>query len=77
MPRKTPKPADDFDDHGLPLGIAMFPAEEVAKLLSVTPRQLKRWRLSQPPVLRAEHPAGPKSPAMYRRTELVRFLSGK
>lgn len=75
MPRKiTPTPLQ-FDEHGLPLGVAMFPAEEVAKLLSVTPRQLKRWRLSNPPVLRAEHPSGPKAPALYRRSELVRFLT--
>lgn len=75
MPRKTTPTG--FDDYGLPIGVAMFPAEEVAKLLSVTPRQLKRWRLSDPPVLKAINPAGPKSPAMYTRGELVRFLSGK
>ena len=70
MPSKTPT----TDKHGLPPG-AQFTAAQVEELLNVSARQLKRWRLADPPVLRAHHPAGKQGPAYYRRADLIEFLT--
>ena len=75
MPRKTLKPQDAYDDLGLPLGKATFTDDEVEDLGIGTRRQRKRWRLTDPPVLAGFHPGGANSPVMYKRAELVRFLS--
>jgi hypothetical protein len=69
MPSKT-----KADQLGLPPG-AMFTPAQVAELLNVTPRQLKRWRCANPPVLKAVHPSGDRGPAFYRRADLIEFLS--
>ncbi len=75
MPSKTKStPHLQVDQLGLPPG-AMFNAEQVSDLLNVSLRQLKRWRLADPPVLKAMRPAGARSGAYYTRAELIRFLT--
>ena len=71
MTSKTPT----HDQYGLPLGVATFRSEQVAVLLSATPRQLRRWRTGPEPILPAIHPAGPKSSPLYTRAALIAFLS--
>jgi hypothetical protein len=75
MPSKTKTPPQEVDDFGLPIGVATFRPDQVAAMLSVTPRQLKRWRIGEEPILPAIHPAGPKSSPLYTRAALIKFLS--
>ncbi|KAA1423186.1 helix-turn-helix domain-containing protein [Nocardioides antri] len=71
--KATPNP--QVDDFGLPVGVVLFSEEQVATMFSLTKRQLRRYRTGVDPVLPAFRPSGPTSPPMYRRADLIAWLS--
>jgi hypothetical protein len=73
MPSKTTTPPTD--DYGLPLGVVVFSEQQVSEMFSLSKRQLRRYRTGPNPVLPAFRPSGPTSPPMYRRSDLIAWLS--
>lgn len=65
----------NIDDHGLPVGVLVFSEQQVSEMFSLTKRQLRRYRTGPDPVLAAFRPSGPTSPPMYRRADLIAWLS--
>lgn len=63
------------DDYGLPVGVVVFSEQQVSEMFSLTKRQLRRYRTGDNPTLPAFRPAGPASPPMYRRADLIAWLS--
>ena len=63
------------DDFGLPVGVLVFSEPQVKQMFSLTSRQLRRYRTGDNPVLPAFRPSGPTSPPMYRRADLIAWLS--
>jgi hypothetical protein len=63
------------DDYGLPPGVVVFSEQQVSEMFSLTKRQLRRYRTGPDPVLPAFRPSGPVSPPMYRRSDLLAYLS--
>lgn len=62
------------DDHGLPVGVVLFSEAQVSEMFSLSRRQLRRYRSGANPTLPAFRPAGPASPPMYRRADLIAWL---
>lgn len=63
------------DDFGLPVGVVVFSEQQVSEMFSLTKRQLRRYRTGSAPVLPCFRPSGPASPPMYRRADLIAWLS--
>ena len=74
MSSKT-QPHPQVDDLGLPVGVVVFSEQQVSEMFSLTKRQLRRYRTGDKPVLPCFRPSGPASPPMYRRADLVAWLS--
>lgn len=74
MPSKT-HTHPQVDDLGLPIGVVVFSEQQVSEMFSLTKRQLRRYRTGDRPVLHAFRPSGPASPPMYRRADLIAWLS--
>ncbi|WP_145725438.1 helix-turn-helix domain-containing protein [Nocardioides sp. J9] len=64
-----------LDEHGLPVGIATLTEAQVCERFNVTRRQLRRWRTGEHPTLPCFRPSGPQSPPLYRRSDLIAWLS--
>lgn len=63
------------DDFGLPVGVVLFSEQWVSENLSLTKRQLRRYRTGDDPTLPCFRPSGSASPPMYRRSDLIAWLS--
>lgn len=72
--KSKPAPTQN-DDYGLPVGVVVFTEPQVKQMFSLTSRQLRRYRTGPDPVLPAFRPSGPTSPPMYRRSDLIAWLS--